>query len=132
MENIKSTAELTEAIQILEAEQAWHLQHVREKFNQTRESFRPVNIIGSSLKEMVTSPNLLKNILGTALGLFAGYLSSKAIFIGTSNNKYRRIFGTVLKLGVAGIVARGPKVIKSLGQSIFQRLSRKRQKNNRK
>jgi len=126
MENIKSTAELIEAIQILEAEQAGHLQQVREKIYYTRQSLRPVNIIGNSLKGMVSSPNLFKNILGTALGLFAGYLSSKALFIGTSNNKFRRIFGTVLKFGVASAVASGPKVIKSLKQFIYQRLSRKR------
>lgn len=130
MQNIKSTAELIEAIQILEAEQANHLQQVRENFYYTRQSLRPVNIIGNSLKGMVSSPNLFKNILGTALGLFAGYLSSKAIFIGASNNKYRRIFGTVLKFGVAGVVARGPKVINSFREFIAQRIYRKRVRNN--
>lgn len=126
MENIKSTAELIEAIQILEAEQAHRLQQVRENFYYTRQSLRPVNIIGSSLKDMVSSPNLFKNILGAALGLFAGYLSSKTIFIGASNSKFRRIFGNVLKFGVASVVARGPKVVNTLKQFIFQRLSRKR------
>lgn len=127
MENISSTAELIEAIQILEAQQAGHLQQVRENFYLTRESFRPVNLIGSSLKEIVISPNLVNNILGIAVGLFSGYLTSKAIFIGASNNKYRRIFGNVLKFGVASLVARGPKAIKSFGQSIAQRIFRKRQ-----
>jgi len=127
MEKISSTAELLDAIQILEAEQAGHLYHMREKFYITRESLRPVNLIGNSLKGMVTSPNLINNILGIAVGLFSGYLTSKAIFIGASNNKYRRIFGNVLKFGVASVVARGPKAIKSFGQSIAQRIFRKRQ-----
>ena len=43
MENIRSTAELLEAIQILEADQADHLQQMREKFYYTRQSLRPVN-----------------------------------------------------------------------------------------
>lgn len=129
MENIKSTAELIEAIQIMQAEQAGHLQQVREKFYLTRESFRPVNIIGSSLKGMVSSPNLVNNILGIAVGLFTGYLSSKAILIGASNNKYRRIFGSVLKFGVASVVARSPNAVKSIKQFIAQRIFRKRYKN---
>jgi hypothetical protein len=129
MENIKSTAELIEAIQIMQAEQAGHLQQVREKFYLTRESFRPVNIIGSSLKGMVSSPNLVNNILGIAVGLFTGYLSSKAILIGASNNKYRRIFGNVLKFGVASVVARSPNAVKSIKQFIAQRIFRKRYKN---
>jgi hypothetical protein len=128
MENIKSTAELIEAIQIMEAEQAWHLSRIREKFDLTMESLRPVNLVGNSLKEIVSSPNLFKNILGIAAGLFTGYLSNKVILLGASNNKYRRVFGKVLQFGVAGIVARGPKVIKSLGNFISQRLSRKRNK----
>ncbi|MDO8951894.1 MAG: hypothetical protein Q7U86_04665 [Draconibacterium sp.] len=127
MENITSTAELREAIQILETEQAGHLYQIKEKFYHTWNSFSPANIIGSSLKEIVTSPNLINNILGIAVGLFSGYLTSKAIFIGASNNKYRRIFGNVLKFGVASVVARGPKAIKSFGQSIAQRIFRKRQ-----
>lgn len=130
MENISSTAELIKAIQILEAEQAWKLQQVREKFDLTRESFRPVNLIGSSLKEIISSPNLVNNIIGVAVGLFSGYLSSKAILIGASNNKYRRIFGNVLQYGVASLVARGPKVINSFKQFIARRLYRMRERSN--
>lgn len=130
MENIKSTAELIEAIQILEAEQAGHLQQVREKFYYTRQSLRPVNIISNSLKGMVSSPNLFKNILGTALGLFAGYLGSKAIFLGVSNNKNRRIFGSILKVGAASLIASGPKVVKSFRAFIAQRISRKKENKN--
>lgn len=126
MENIKSTTELLEAIQILEAEQADHLLQMREKFYYFRQSLRPVNIIGNSLKGMASSPNLFKKILGTGLALFAGYLSTKSLFVGASNNKFRKILGTVLKFGVASAVARGPKVINSLKQLIYQRLARRR------
>ena len=129
MENIRSTAELIEAIQILEADKADHLQQMREKFYYTRQSLRPVNIIGNSLKEMVASPSLFKKILGTAFGLFAGYISTKALFVGASNSKSRRIFGTVLKYGVASAVARGPKVIESFRNFIAQHIFRKRLKN---
>lgn len=130
MENISSTAELTDAIQILEAEQAAHLYHMREKFYIARESLRPVNIIGNSLKGMVSSPNLVNNILGVSVGLFTGYLSRKAMFAGVANSKYGRILGNVLQYGVASLVARGPKVIQSFRQFIAQRISNKREKNN--
>lgn len=128
MRNISSTAELLDTIQILEAEQAGHLYHMREKFYITRESLRPVNLIGNSLKGMVTSPNLVNNILGVAVGLFTGYLSRKAMFAGVATNKYRRILGKVLQYGITGIVARSPQVIKSFKNFIFQRLSRNKNK----
>ncbi|KAF0232734.1 MAG: hypothetical protein FD181_3847 [Prolixibacteraceae bacterium] len=128
MENITSTAELREAIQILETEQAEHLDQVREKFYHIWNSFSPANIIGSSLKGIVSSPNLVNNILGVAVGLFTGYLSRKAMFAGVTNSKYRRIFGNVLQFGIASLVARGPKVIKSFKQFIAQRIFRKKAK----
>jgi hypothetical protein len=128
MRNISSTAELLDTIQILEAEQAGHLYHMREKFYITRESLRPVNLIGNSLKGMVMSPNLVNNILGIAVGLFTGYLSRKAMFAGVATNKYRRILGKVLQYGITGIVARSPQVIKSFKNFIFQRLSRNKNK----
>jgi len=132
MENIKSTAELIEAIQVLETEQAGHLYQMREKFGHTVESLRPVNIIGSSLKGMVSSPNLANNILGVAIGLFTGYLSRKAMFAGVANSKYRRILGNVLQYGVASVVARGPKVINSFKQFIARSIYRIRERNNSK
>ena len=132
MENISSTAELTEAIRILEIEQYGRLQIMREKFELTVESLRPVNIIGSTLKGMVSSPNLINNILGVSVGLFTGYLSRKAIFAGVANNKYGRIFGNVLQYGVASVVARGPKVINSFKQFIARRIYRLRERNNSK
>jgi len=130
MENISSTADLINEIQILEAEQAGHLYQMREKFYIARESLRPVNIIGNSLKGMLSSPNLFKNVLGVALGLFTGYLSRKAIFAGVTNSKYRRIFGNVLQFGVASLIARGPKVVNSFRHFIAERLYRRRLKNN--
>jgi len=130
MENISSTAELINEIQILEAEQAGHLYQMREKFNLTLESLKPVNIIGNSVKEIVSTPNLGKKILGIAAGLLTGYLSSKVINIGASNNIFRRILGNVVKFGVAGVVARNPKFINSVRQFIAERIFRRRQKYN--
>jgi hypothetical protein len=129
MENISSTADLNEAIKILEANRAEHLLQLREEFYFTMENLSPVNLIGSSIKEIVSSPNLVKNILGVAIGLFTGYLARKTMLLGLSNNKYGRIFSNVLQYGVASVVTRGPKLFKSLGQFIFQRLSRKRNQN---
>jgi hypothetical protein len=129
MKNISSTAELKEGIQIMEAEQAEHLLQLREEFYFTMESMRPANLIGSTLKEIVLSPNLVNNILGVTIGLLTGYLSRKAIFVGVSNSKYGRIFGNFLQFGVANLIARSPKAIKSVGQFISQHIFRKKEKN---
>lgn len=130
MEKISSIAELREAIQIMEAEQAWHLSRIKEKFDLTMESFKPINLVGNAAKDFVSTPNLGYKILSVAVGLFTGYLSNKLINIGASKSKFRKILGNVVRVGVASAVARGPKAIKSLIHSVAERLSRKRKRNN--
>jgi hypothetical protein len=132
MENITSTAELLEAIQILEAEQAGHLEQVKENFFYTRQSLKPVNIIGSSLQGLVASPNLLKNIVGITAGLFTGYLSRKVMLASVTNNKYGKILSNVVQFGITSVVARGPQVIQSFKDFLARRIYRMRGRNNSK
>ena len=70
MQNISSVAGLKNAIQLLEVEQAIKWQILKEQFYNTRESLKPINLIKSSLKEITSSPNLIDNILGAALGIY--------------------------------------------------------------
>ncbi len=79
MENISSNAELQNAIQFLEAEQAVKLKLMREQFHLAYESLKPVNLIENAFKEISASPYLVNNLLSTAVGLLTGYLSKKAI-----------------------------------------------------
>jgi hypothetical protein len=129
MEKISSIAELREAIQILEIEQEGHLYLIREKFNVTLESLRPVNLVGNAVRDLVSTPNLKNKILSVAVGLFTGYLSNKVINIGASKSKFRKIIGNVVKVGVASIIVRNPNAVKSFREFIEQRIFRKRYKN---
>jgi len=128
MQNITSVAGLKNAIQLLEFEQAIKGQQLKEQFYLTRESLKPINLIKSSLKSIVTSPYLSTNILDIAIGLITGYLSKK-VFIGRSGNMFRKLFGSVLQFSVTNIVAKHPDAIKTFGQSIFQHFLRKKELN---
>jgi hypothetical protein len=131
MQNITSTAELKHAIQLLEVEQAIQGQQLKKQFYLTCNSLKPVNLLKSTLNEIVSSPYLIDNILSTALGLATGYLSKK-IFIGTSGNLFRKLFGSVLQLGVTKVVSQHPDAIKSFGQLIFQHFLHKKERNSKK
>ena len=124
MQNITSTAGLKNAIQLLEAEQAIKGQLLKEQFYLTYESLKPVNLIKSTLNDIATSPYLIDNILGTAMGLASGYLS-KRIFVGASGNMIRKLLGSVLQFGVTNVVAQHPDTIKSFGQSSFNIFQKK-------
>jgi len=125
MGKITSTTELKNAIQLLEVEQAISEGLMKEQFYLTVDSFRPINLIKKTLAEVASSPNLVNNIVGTAMGLATGYVSRK-IFVGTSGNLFRKIIGAILQLEVTNVVTQHPDTLKSLGQLIFQRIFQKR------
>jgi len=126
METITSAVSLKNAIQLLEAEQTVKGILLKEQFQLTFESLKPINILKNTLKEVSSSPLLIDNILGSVVGLATGYLSKK-IVVGASGNIFRNILGSILQFGVTNVVSRHPEGIKSIGQSIFQLLFRKKE-----
>lgn len=131
MQNITSAAGLKNAIQLLEVEQDIKGQLFKEQFYITYESFKPFNLLKSTLNDISSSPNLIDNILGTSLGLVTGFLSRK-MFMGTSGNVLRKLIGSFLQLGVTNVVSKHSGTIKSVGQAIFHQFLRKREMNSEK
>ena len=125
MQNITSTDGLKDAIQLLEVEQGFKGQLLKDELLLAYESLRPVNILRNTLKEISSSPYLIDNISGTAMGLLSGFLSKK-IFVGTSGNLIRKLIGSFLQLGVTNVVAHNSDIIKSVGQALIQYFFRKK------
>lgn len=125
MSNITTTAELREAIRVLEIEQKDKGALLKEQFKITYESLRPVNLIGNTLKELTTLPDLKGDLLNTALGLASGYLSKKAA-IGNTNNPIKQLLGTFLQMGVTSLVTKNADGIKSMGSELLTRLLSKK------
>ena len=131
MQNITSVAELKNAIQILEVEQNLKGKILKEQFYLVYENFKPVNLLTGTLKDIVKSPYLIDNILGTAMGLATGYLSKK-IFIGASGNKIKKIIGSILQFGITNVITQNSDSIKTFGRSLFQHFLRKKEMNTEK
>ena len=128
MKNISSSASLKNAIQLLEAEQAVKMQLLKDQLDYTLESLKPLNLLKNAFKDLSLSPNLIENVLSTAIGLASGY-TSKRIFIGASGNLIRKLLGSVLQFGVTNAVVQHPEAYKTLGQFIIQHLFRKKETN---
>ena len=131
MQNITSVAELKNAIQILEVEQNLKGKILKEQFYLVYENFKPVNLLTGTLKDIVKSPYLIDNILGTAMGLATGYLSKK-IFIGASGNKIKKIIGSILQFGITNVITQNSDSINTFGRSLFQHFLRKKEMNTEK
>ena len=128
MQKIDSIAELKNAIQLLEVEQADKGQLLKEQFFLTYDSLKPVNLIASTLNDIKKSPYLIENILGAAVGLVTGFYSNKLIF-NSRGNKLKKLIGVVLQFGVTNLVAKHQDTILSIGQVIINRLFRKKRMN---
>ena len=131
MQNITSVAELKNAIQILEVEQNLKGKILKEQFYLVYENFKPVNLLTGTLKDIVKSPYLIDNILGTVMGLATGYLSKK-IFIGASGNKIKKIIGSILQFGITNVITQNSDSINTFGRSLFQHFLRKKEMNTEK
>lgn len=118
MQSINSSTSLKAAILQLESQWAEEGRAVKADFQLAYESVKPINLIKSTFREVVESRDLSDNLISTAAGLTAGYLS-KALFVGVSHSSLRRLLGNVLMYGVTDLVAKHPNAIKSLGGGIL-------------
>jgi hypothetical protein len=103
--------ELAEEIFFLQEKNAAELELLKEQFQKTFESVKPINIIKNSLSEIVKFPEMKNNIIANLIGLLTGIVSKK-IMVGSSQNPIKKILGTILEFAVANVVAKNSDTIK--------------------
>lgn len=128
MEKIISIEELKEEIRRIEFEKTIKGQLLREKFNHVYESLKPANLVMSVLKDVATSPNIIDNVINTAIGMATGYLT-KQIVVGSSSNIIKKVLGNVLQTGVSNVVSNHPDVIKSIGSYLLKHIFPNKEEN---
>jgi uncharacterized protein (DUF2235 family) len=123
MQTITSSADLKEAIQLLEVERDAKGKQLKVHFNAAYETFSPVNLLKSTLHSITSSPNLIDNVLGTTLGLAAG-LASNVLFKGMAGPGLRKVISPALQSGVASFVAKNTGSLRSMGEMALLRIFR--------
>lgn len=126
MQKITTSVELREAILILEAKQESEGIMLKEQFKETYDSIKPINLIKNTLKELTSAPDLKGDLLNASLSLAAGYLSKK-VAVGSTNNPFKQILGTLLQMGVTHIVSKNADGIKSTASTIISSLFGKKE-----
>jgi hypothetical protein len=125
MQKITSSAELKNAILLLEVEQADNWLLLKEQLHITYQSFKPVNILISTLKNLTSSPHLIETIVGTTMGLAVSFIGNGR-GVGLSGNIVKKLLGSVLKYGATNVLAHNFETIKSVGQAIIHNILRKK------
>lgn len=96
MEKIISTVQLIEAIRLLEIKQKEEELLLKEQFIITYESLKPVSLIKSTIKDLMTTPNLNNNILCTVLSIASDY-ATKKIAIADNKTQFNNYLSRSLK-----------------------------------
>lgn len=74
---IDKKEELRDRIFFLQNRQALELEELKEQFQITCKSLKPINLIKDSLEEISSSSDIKKDLLMGALNLTTGYLSHR-------------------------------------------------------
>lgn len=125
MKKITSLAELKESIILLEIQRDYEGQLVKEQFKTTYQNFRPANLIKNTFKDLVSAPDFKGNLVDIALSVAAGYVSKK-VMVGSTINPIKQLLGTILQMGVTGMVSKNTEGIKSTAINILQHFINKK------
>ena len=128
MQTITNSAELKDAIHLLESEQSVKSQALKQQFRLIFESLRPINIIKGAVQDLTDSPGGITNVLGTGVGLLSGFFSKK-YFVGTSGNLFRNLIGSALQFGITNLVSNRAGALNTLGQFVFRKIFRSKSRN---
>lgn len=129
MKRISPKENLQLAILELENKQFVQGTQLKQQFEQTYESLRPINIFKNVVKEATSSAYVIDNLFGSIAGFLSGYFSKKMI-VGESHSPFRKIIGMLAQFGITNMIAKNPEILKSIGKSIFQHFFSKKEEIN--
>lgn len=102
---IANISDLEAAIKRLERKRFLLEEELKDGFHSTVENLKPANILKNAFHEVKESSEVRYNILKAALGLGAGYLSSRLVF-GKSAGFLKKALGTALQLGITTLITK--------------------------
>jgi len=97
---------------------------LKAAFKETLHGLKPGNLIKSSIKEIVKSPELKSNIINAVIGLATGFLARKLI-VGRSHNPIKKLVGKLAEVSVANKVGSNADGIRSIGSLLFKKFFHK-------
>ena len=126
IQKIKTVMDLKSAIEQLEYKQSAEWPLLKEQFLITYENLKPLNVLKKAFKEVTSTPVFTGDMLSTAIGLTAGYLS-KSIVVGVSHNPIKKLLGELLGVGISNIVSKNSDTIKLMAGKAVSFFSKKKE-----
>ena len=118
---IKNSEDLKIAIRELEEKELRQKQQIKADFHAYKETLTPINLLKSTFNKVKETPGITSTVLKATLGLGAGILSKK-LFLGKSPGIFRRVVGSAVQMGLAGLVAKKSDVIKENSGNLIKKI----------
>ena len=124
MQRISTDIELQLALNQLQEQSHWNKHHIKEELNRLIDNLKPINIVKQTLSDLVSSSEVKESLSDLIIGATSGVIA-KNIFIGESHNPISKISGMLIELLVAKNVTNNAEQIKSIGTSIWNKLTQR-------
>ncbi len=125
MNNISNSEDLKNIILKLENDQILKANLVKEQFLLIHESIRPINIIKSTLAELISSPEIKTSLAEMTIGMTVGSIA-KNVVVGKSHNILKQFIGGMLQMVVAKEVTKNADGIIDMGKNLFNKMLKSR------
>lgn len=121
MEEINPTARLKALIILKEAEHAAEGKLLVIEYRMASENLKPANIIRSTLKDLVATPEMKSSLINAAIGWATGLLTRK-LLVGNSHNPITKIGGALVASAVGNAAANNADAIKLAGVALLKKM----------
>ena len=126
MRNISSSAELKDAIRLLETQKVNELELIKAEVHSVLDKLKPENLIKNSIQHGLQSGNIKENLIDSILSLAIGYISKKILLNGGDNNPLKNMLGNLIQVGITGLASKNSDEIKSAGLGLLKSLFSKK------
>lgn len=102
---------------------------LKQQFEETFDSLKPLNLLRNSIKGMTASPELKGQLVDSGIGLLSG-IAAKKLFVRSSSNPLKLLGGVLLQALVTNLAAKNSDKIKHAGLHLLKSVLSHRRKNN--
>lgn len=120
--NITTAAELEKAVEQLHERANQEKDLLRNHFSEIIDSFKPVNLLRSTVKNISGGSAIATAAMGTTVAIGAGVFLKK-IIAGKSPNMFKRLLGTLVELAVARSITKNQDAIAVKGIRLLKKIT---------
>jgi hypothetical protein len=111
---------LKESIRLVELRQEEEGKILKEQFRLTFESLKPVNLIKSSIKDLVGSVEIKNSIFESIFTIVSGYFTQKFI-VNSKSNVFIKTLGVLLQYGVTNLISKNSEDVRNFFSNLIER-----------